>query len=116
MFSLTISFGNPMTMWTLMFRAEETANAASAIMHGEDPKISINDDFGQTINIERKQIHGWISENMDLSMLAHVQRALHQARMQAKGAEAAETDPVLRAARYRQGPAVLAPGMNGPMR
>ena len=119
MFSLTVSFGpGPATMWTLMFRTEDSAIAASAIMHDKSDRININDDFGQSLNVERNTVHGWMSEDMNLSKLAHVERALHQARMQAEGQMAAESDHVLRAARARQGSAILTPGIpgNGMMR
>ncbi len=116
MFSLTISFGPTNVMWTLMFRNKEQGELAFAALKRPEFNGTLVDDFGQEIFLGFGGIHGVIFEDMELSKLAHIERALHQARMQAKGAEAAESDPVLRANRFRQGPAVLTPGMNGPMR
>lgn len=112
MFSLTISFGPAATMWTLMWRDKEKAEAAYAqLTRGQG--ITAADEFGQTANISASEIHGAMLEDMELSKLAHIERALHQARMQAQGQQAAESDAVLRTQRFKQGPAVLVPGMNG---
>ena len=118
MFSLTIAFGPANITWTLMFRTEDSAVAASVNMHDKSDRVSINDDFGQSLNVERNTIHGWMSEDMNLSKLAHIERALHQARTQAEGQTMAESDNTLRAARARQGSAILTPGIpgNGMMR
>jgi len=50
-------------------------------------------------------------ENLDESQLAYIEMALHQARVQAKANERAQSDSVLRNA--KRGPAVITPGMNG---
>lgn len=115
MFALTIVFGPTGTTWRLLWRNKE--NAEAAFGYYEKPTglnldtFNITDDFGQHCLLLRRDIHGAMLEDMDQSMNAHIQSAMHQARMQAKGQEAAETDPVLRAARARSGPAILTPGM-----
>jgi hypothetical protein len=113
MFSITISFGNPATMWTLMWRDKEKAIAAIKQFSTVEDSLIVSDDFGQEAHIKRADIHGVMLEDMELSKLAHIERALHQARVQAQGQQAAENDQVLRAQRARSGPAVLTPGMNG---
>ncbi len=115
MFSLTIAFGNgPATMWTLMWRDKEKADEAFARAQDHEPSsLILTDEFGQCCDIERAGICGVMLEDMELSKLAHIERALHQARTQAQGQQAAENDNVLRTQRSRSGPAVLTPGMNG---
>ena len=120
MFSLTISFGPGPTMWTLMWRDKDRAYVAYQVyahhntaMPTDMGILDLTDDFGQQCRLQRNVIHGVMLEDMELSKLAVIERALHQARTQAKAAEAAESDQVLRVARTRSGPAVLMPGMNG---
>ena len=117
MFSLTISFGPGPVMWTMMWRDREKAEAAwnaVAISKATESVLKLTDDFGQDAIIEITTIHGIMLEDMELSKNAHIERALHQARMQAKGQEMAESDQILRAARARQGgPGILTP--MGPM-
>lgn len=123
MFSLTISFGPGPTMWTLMWRDKEKADAAyDNYAHGVPVNIEndslvldLTDDFGQRARIHRADIHGVMLEDMDQSKLAHIERALHQARTQAKGQEMASADSTLRAAAARQagGPSILTPGIPG---
>jgi hypothetical protein len=99
MFSLTIVFGPGPMVWTLMFRTEERARDCLAHWTDEDPYLI--DDFGQECTIDPNNAHGWMFENLEQSKLAHIERALHQARTQAKGAEIADSDPVLAQARRR---------------
>lgn len=115
MFSLTISFGPQGAPWVLMWKSEEPAKKAYDCVVTTRPLESVElvDDFGQTCRIWGDSIHGVMLENLELSKLAHIERALHQARMQAKGQEAAENDQVLKAARFRSGPGVITP-MGGP--
>lgn len=115
MFSLTIYFGPAATMWTLMWRDEETARAAFTHAQNREPNsLILTDEFGQCCDIERADIRGVMFEDMEKSKLAHIERALYQSRMQAKAAEMAQNDPVLRAARFQQGPSTLVPGgLNG---
>lgn len=117
MFSLTISFGPAATMWTMMFKDAEKAEAAFSLILQAPPvgPVIVEDDFGQRACIGRSEIRGVMLEDMEQSKLAHIERALYQARMQAKASEMAESDNSLRASRARQGgPAIIAPfGGNG---
>jgi|HubBroStandDraft_3_1064219.scaffolds.fasta_scaffold41976_2 hypothetical protein len=113
MFSLTIVFGPGPMVWTLMFKTEEAAEDAALAVRsilqarGKDTNfspisaVSLKDDFGQIAEVTTESLHGFMLENMEQSKLAHIERALHQARTQAKGAEIADSDPVLAQARRR---------------
>jgi hypothetical protein len=102
MFSLTIVFGPGPMVWTLMFKTEEAAKSAKGKLDDEMQEyVWLEDDFGQNCTITAKSISGYMLENMERSKLAHIERALHQARTQAKGAEIADSDPVLAQARRR---------------
>jgi hypothetical protein len=102
MFSLTIVCGPGPMAWTLMFKEKTDAmNAMNAIGEHNGKFLETEDDFGQRVVIEKNQAHGFMLEDLEQSRLAHIERALHQARTQAKGAELAEADPVLKQARHR---------------
>jgi hypothetical protein len=109
MFSLTIVFGPGPMVWTLMFKTEEKLKFVleelafrSTDGHASHKEaFCVTDDFGQNCAIRDAQVHGFMSENLEQSKLAHIERALHQARTQAKGAEIADSDPVLAQARRR---------------
>lgn len=105
MFSLTIVFGPGPMVWTLMYKKYDnvTVDSVAALMRSEakDDMIEMKDDFGQRVLIKESQLHGWMIEDLEQSRLAHIERALHQARTQAKGAEIADSDPVLKQARHR---------------
>ncbi len=114
MFSLTIVFGPSPMVWTLMFKTEETAREAYQFLNAETgptkvgphdktgmSMVKLVDDFGQETALKRTEISGSMLENLEQSRLAHIERALHQARTQAKGAEIADNDPVLKQARHR---------------
>jgi hypothetical protein len=109
MFSLTIVFGPGPMVWTLMFKTEEKLKFVleelafrSTDGHaGHKEAFCVTDDFGHNCAIRDAQVHGFMSENLEQSKLAHIERALHQARTQAKGAEIADSDPVLAQARRR---------------
>jgi hypothetical protein len=99
MFSLTIVFGPGPMVWTLMFKTEERVREELA--NWAINKTPLIDDFGQECVISADIMHGYMVENLEQSKLAHIERALHQARTQAKGAEIADSDPVLAQARRR---------------
>ena len=113
MFSLTVAFGPGPMVWTLMFKTEETAvfarNTLQEAKNNGSCDFELVDDFGQECEIKASETHGWMLENLEQSKLAHIERALHQARTQAKGQELAETDPVLKHARMRQQPPMIQP-------
>lgn len=99
MFSLTIVFGPGPMVWTLMFKERKTAE--DALAHWTAKQEDLTDDFGQVACVNPDKAHGWMLEDLEQSRLAHIERALHQARTQAKGAEIADNDPVLKQARHR---------------
>ena len=102
MFSLTIVFGPGPMVWTLMFKEKQAAiKGMNAIGEHSGKFLETEDDFGQRAIIEKTQVHGFMVEDMEQSRLAHIERALHQARTQAKGSELADADPVLRQARMK---------------
>jgi hypothetical protein len=114
MFSLTIVFGPGPMVWTLMYKTEETARAHRDFLQGkEDTCLRLTDDFGQEAELVRSSIHGTMFEDMEISKLAHIERALHQARTKVKADELAQADPVIRSAAMRQGGAILQPAMPG---
>jgi hypothetical protein len=103
MFSLTIVFGPGPMVWTLMFKTEDKARLNVSTLN-QSPLGQVTrfvDDFGQECDIITDELKGWMLEDMEQSKLAHIERALHQARTQAKGAEIADSDPVLAQARRR---------------
>jgi hypothetical protein len=128
MFSLTIVFGPGPMVWTLMFKTEEKLKFAleelafrSTDGHaGHKEAFCVTDDFGQNCAIRDAQVHGFMSENLDESKHAHIERALHQARTKITADKLAEVDPVIKeAARRQQGgmpmiqPMHAMPGPNG---
>lgn len=75
--------------------------------------VNVTDDFGQSAHIDLEQLHGVMLEDMEQSKLAHIERALHQGRTQAKAQEMAADDAVLKAARFRQGSTPVLTPMGG---
>ncbi len=121
---MTVVFGSVPTPWTLLFRTEETFNAATALVRTpaiaafERENLTITDDFGQMLDVKRSAIQGVLFEDMSQSQLAYVERGLHQARNQIAAETAARTDPVIsnyRPLTQRQGPPVITP-FNGAFR
>lgn len=123
MYSLTIVFGqNHSVVWTLMFREEEKAEAARHECVRADgittnqTLFDITDDFGQRVTMRHKEVIAVMLEDMTKSRLAHIERSLNHAHMQADLQRAAESDPKLRIARNMQGPSMISPiGPNGRM-
>lgn len=120
MFSLTIAFGQQGT-WQLMYREQEKADEAFAYCQittaNETEQIALTDDFGQRMMIKRCDITASMLEDLSRSKLAYVERALHQARVQAEAMTMAESDSTLRGIRARQGVSILSPmgvPANGP--
>lgn len=105
MFSLTVCFGPQATAWAFMFKTQESLNKAIEKFPGVS---AIADDFGQWATFERP-IHGYIIEDMNLSKLAHQERAIHMERMKAAVTQQVQTDPALRAGRAGNGPAIVSP-------
>ena len=115
MYSIAVIVGQ--TALSLMFRTKEKAEAADNILSGRSSaggQISVEDDFGQKLVVNPQSVAGYLYEDLDLSKLAHVERALHQTRTQNLAQKTAESDPSLRLA-SRMGPAMISPmpGFNG---
>jgi hypothetical protein len=115
MYALTICLKS--AVFQLLFKTEEHArkqqerlqwNPTTAM--GSVEWISVHDDFGQEMSFSREALGGHIYEDMDVSQLAHVERAVHQHRLQVKAQKAAEADPSLRMQRMMNGPGMLQPG------
>lgn len=117
MHSLTIAFGPTGAMWAFLFRTKEAADVAHTAVrtaqgcHGEN--ITVEDEFGQTATFASHAVHGSVLEDLERTKMAHVERALHQARLQAKAQQMAQGDATLKAAQMMSGPAMLSPGGNG---
>lgn len=119
---MTISFGNSGTQ--LLFKTKETFEAAkekyrsSKTTSFEGDELHIVDDYGIEILVKRSALHGAMFEDLDQTKLGYVERQLHQARLQIAGEKAGMAAPDISAhMRGRmQGPAVLAPGINGAFR
>ena len=112
MFSLTISLQKNPSVWMLMFKTKEAADAAWTRLPQRDNPILLEDDFGQKVLVSPNNLAGSVLEDLDQSKLAHIERALHDARTRAKANSIASADPALRALHATQGPSVLSP-MNG---
>lgn len=116
MHSLTLTFGQNGTVvvWMLMFRQPEKASEIFATIKNtpRDGEVDVTDDFGQQAWMQRSAISGMLLEDMQVSMGSHIERALHQARMQHKAQEAASKDPQIRMPRTG-GPAIISPMGNG---
>lgn len=121
MFAITVSHG--VQAWRLLYKTEEKADAIYRHLTGPiDKTTSFNgeiyksaaDDFGQCAAFKLDAITGVMLENLDESKLANVELGLHQQRTQVAFQQRAESDPAIRAASRRQGPAVIDPtGFNG---
>jgi hypothetical protein len=95
-----------------VFKTKEAAEAAWSTRADEAGRIIITDDFGQKGCFVADKISCFVIEDCDLSKRAHVERSLHQQRMQADLQRAVEADSTLRAG--MRSPGVITPfGMNG---
>ena len=109
MFSITIALGN--VSWRLLYKSEESAAHATSII--QDTKhlseIRVDDDFGHSLTVPTKSLHGILVEDLDKTKMAHVELGLHQARIQAAANKAGQADPGLRASAMTNSPGVLTP-------
>lgn len=117
MFSMTISFGNSGTQ--LLFKNEESFSAAKTAYktsRATGDELHLIDDYGIEIMVKRASIHGAMFEDLDQTKLGHIERALHQTRLQIAGEKAGMAAPDISAhMRARMGgPAVLSPSFGGP--
>jgi len=125
MFCMTIVFGTSPVPWTLLFRTQESYDSARTAyntpaltdFHGK--KLELTDDYGQQIILDRSSIHGVMFEDMSKSKMAHIERGIHQMKVQVEANNLAKTDPMLVAAmRSNMGqPGVITPfAANGAFR
>ena len=123
MFAMTIVFGASPVPWTLLFRTQEAFN--EAIINFKNPAtfeskdFDITDDYGQHISVKRDAVQGVMFEDMSKSKLAHIERGLHQMRVQVDANNQARSDPMLMAAMRssQASPGVITPfAANGAFR
>lgn len=119
MHSLSITFGPTGTTWRLLFKSQDSADAAVNFLSidtgGVLARVSITDDFGQKACFEGRSIHGWMLENLDESKVAMIELNLHNSRTQASMQQRVDADPTLRAAAASRGPGLISPMGNGRM-
>ncbi len=114
MYAITVVINS--AMFQLLYKTESAAREAdkalkydpSAAM-GSLSYISVTDDFGQEIHCDRKNLAGYVFETLEKSKLGHVERALHQQKVQMLAQKHAAADPALRMHSQMNGPAVMSP-------
>lgn len=122
MFAITVSHG--VQAWRLLYKTEEKAEEIynrlavpidKTMDFNVTTRIAAEDDFGQRATFKVADITGVMLENLDESKLANIEMGLHQQRTQVGFQQRAESDPTIRAASQRRGPAVIDPtaGFNG---
>ncbi len=118
MFRITVALIDYPTPWGLFFEtpegAEKTWNELTAspiTHHSPSGKLTLADEFGQIALVDRSRIAGAMFEDLDKSMLAHIEYGLHNARTQAKAQQRAVNDPILKTAALTrgQGPGIFNP-------
>lgn len=119
MFCITLALKDNPVVWTLLYKTEEAAQNAWN-QKGQPPEsdsLIMSDDFGQTAVIKRACVAGAMLEDLDKSMMAHIERGLHNARTQAKAQQLAASDPILKTAAMTRGggPAMFDPTMQNGM-
>ena len=117
MFCISIALADNPVTWTLLYKTRESAEGSRNCFKlcGKNDTVNLVDDFGQEAVIERPRVAGMLFEDLDQSMLAHIERGLHNARTQAKAESIAMNDPVLKAAAMakQRGPGIVSPMGNG---
>lgn len=118
MFCITLKFKQDAAPWTLLYKNEATAvkwwDAYIVARASSNPGIAMSDDFGQSLLVDPTCVAGSMFEDLDKSMLAHIERGLHNARTQAKAQQIALNDPVLKTAAMTRGqqPGIFDPQAN----
>ena len=125
MFSITFFLAAGIGPVVLLFKGEETLNAALGNMskmnsmifgpNGTHPSSisrdsTVTDDFGQTLTLVQPPLAFFV-QDMKQAREADIERGLNHAVTQAKAQERGRADPTLQAAQraMHQGPAVLSP-------
>ena len=119
MFSISIALADNPATWVLLYQTEEAARATWEAFAScpKDGVANLVDEFGQETVIERSRVAGAMFEDLSKSMMAHVEKGLHNARTQAKAEQIAINDPILKTAAMakQRGPGIFSPVGNGPM-
>ena len=111
MFAVNLAIGN--SVWRLLFKDEEKAQAAFELTRNRDGALTfLEDDFGQKCYFPLAELHGSMFEDLDKAKMANVELFLHQQRVQAMAQKAAQSDPGLRANAIMGSPRMLDP-VNG---
>jgi hypothetical protein len=95
MHMLTIPFGQG--AWTFLYKTEEKAvRDYNQLGNSAGMAVEIEDDFGQKLRInEPHKLFGALVEDLELSKMGAIEKALHAARTQARGDQLASADPIL---------------------
>lgn len=123
MFGLAVQFKNH-AQWGLSFKTEARAKAALNNIHAaisSSPagafqtvgNLQVEDDFGNIMVLVLPEVSGVLMEDFAKSSEAGVERAIINARMQAKAQSRAMSDPILKSSAMLHGDVHR---MNGPMR
>lgn len=121
MYSMTVLFGASPVPWMLLFKSEAALQAVRGSYEMSPPgsEMRLRDDYGQELHINKNSIHGVLFEDMTQSRLAHIERALHQDRMNIEANNLRKADPAIAGFMRAQGqsPGVITPfGPNGAFR
>lgn len=111
MFSISVAIGPTNLVWVLLFKSKEAADKARSELGAAAGVIATSDDYGQQLSARADAVNAILFENLDETRAAYIERALHQARTNAKTQQLAQADPALRMA--QAGPSVLSPMGNG---
>jgi hypothetical protein len=110
MFSISIAMGRGTpVVWALLYRTKEKALEASLKLHESQGEISLNDEFGQTIHVVKANVVGILTEDLEQSRVAHLERAIHEQKIRAAVGTRMRSDPAFRDI-TPAGPAVLGLG------
>lgn len=92
-----------------VFKTKESAMIVWEGLHVEGESVEFTDDYGQIGFFKTADITCRVMEDCDLSKRAHVERSLHQQRMQNDAQKAFESDPALRMSGGRGGAPIIHP-------
>lgn len=116
MFSISLALKHSSAGWSLLFKTEDKASDVRSHLLAAvntNSVVEVKDDFGHEMALRGEEIAGIVYEDMDKTALAHVERGVHHARVQAKGQQRLQSEPGLRP--VTQGPGIIDP-INGRMR
>ena len=99
MFSVSVFYGETgQQQCALMYRAvQEAERVFTTLTEGVGDTV-LTDDYGFRILVRRDAIKAVIFEDMERAKMFYIERALHQARVNAKLQSMAQADPALKAA------------------